>query len=30
MAGEAVSSGLYFNTLEAGESRSTRRMNLVK
>ena len=29
-AGEAVSSGLYFYTLEAGESRSTRRMNLVK
>jgi len=29
-AGEAVSSGLYFYTLQAGESRSTRRMNLVK
>ena len=29
-AGEAVSSGLYFYTLHAGDSRSTRRMNLVK
>ncbi len=29
-AGEAVSSGLYFYTLQTGESRSTRRMNLVK
>ena len=29
-AGEAVSSGLYFYTLQAGGSRSTRRMNLVK
>lgn len=29
-AGEAVSSGLYFYTLEAGESRITRRMNVVK
>ena len=29
-AGESVSSGLYFYTLQAGESRSTRRMNLVK
>ena len=29
-AGEAVSSGLYFYTLQAGESRSTRRMNLMK
>ena len=29
-AGEAVSSGLYFYTLQAGDSRSTRRMNLVK
>ena len=29
-AGEAVSSGLYFYTMQAGDSRSTRRMNLVK
>ena len=29
-AGEAVSSGLYFYTLHAGDSHSTRRMNLVK
>ena len=28
--GEVVSSGLYFCTLEAGEVRTTRRMNLVK
>ena len=30
MRAEAVSSGLYFYTLHAGDSRSTRRMNLVK
>lgn len=29
-AGEPVSSGLYFYTLETGESRTTRRMNLLK
>ena len=29
-AGEAVSSGLYFYTLEAEETQTTRRMNLVK
>ena len=29
-AGETVSSGLYFYTLQAGESHNTRRMNLVK
>ena len=29
-AGETVSSGLYFYSLQAGESHNTRRMNLVK